>query len=1052
MSTRWITTLLAVWLAFTPSAMAGEELPDALVQEIDEVQRLLHDADYTEAESQARELLERTEERYGAASLETAAVIDFLVAALQRLGKTGDGEAIELARRALENRRTAPGDNDVAIAAGLMSLGTIQWRNSDFESARQALEESIALYKKALGPDDLEVASAVENLGILLWTTGDYDEARTLIERTLAVRESQLSADHDLVGRTLNNLAILHWQMASYEVARSMYERSLRIREQTLGPDHPDTADVVENLALVLRAVGEHAEARLLFERALDIRKRALGPEHPRVASSLVQLGQSLRDGGDYEASRASLQRAVELYEKAFGPVQRRVAGALNNLATTLVAMGRYEEARKTATRALNIHEELIPDDYRVALSLGVLASAHAGLGDKNEARKLRERAVGLTERSLGADHPQVAYRLVSLARLQTELGELDAAYSSLERALAIRETQLGSHHPDVAWALGPLSFLEWQRGSLESARTRAVRAGRIQDSALRATLKALPEKQALFLASRSAEPEVILFSGLLAAGEDRAIWLEACWDWTLRRRGMVFDELGRRQRAAVVSGSEETLAAWERLSESRRRLAALWIRGPGEKEPEKYRALLADAAKAKQTAEQALASTTLGIRVSEPAPPRATEIGGLLPENGALVEVVRVGVSPPGSKDRTLHDVALILRHDGVADFVDLGPSERIDGLVDAWRDELERSIAAVVEDRGSAEAMTAVLEKGKTLRTAIWDPIARKIEKTEVVFLVPDGSLHRVDLRALPLDDARYLVESRPTLHLLSTGRDLVRFARGSSSPTGRGMLALGAPDFDATAGVRLAALNVDEQTTFRGTAAGCAALADRHWSPLPQSGREVRQIAELVPEGDPIRVLTGQQASEESFKREAPGRRALHVATHGFFVHDECASDDDVTDTDSPLVVAGENPLLFSGLVLAGANRADDDETATDDGILTAEELANLDLSGVQLAVLSACDTGRGTVAVGEGVFGLRRALEISGVSTVVMSLWRVPDQEARRWMKSFYADIFSGSTVPEASRAASVIALERLRDRERPTHPYLWAGFVTVGDWR
>ena len=127
MSIRWITGLVAIWLAFTPGATAGKELPDALVQETDEVRRLLRDAEYADAESEARKLLERTEKHYGAASLESAAVIDLLVEALQRRGKTGDGEAIELARRSLESRRAAPGDNDVAIAMGLMSLGTIQW-------------------------------------------------------------------------------------------------------------------------------------------------------------------------------------------------------------------------------------------------------------------------------------------------------------------------------------------------------------------------------------------------------------------------------------------------------------------------------------------------------------------------------------------------------------------------------------------------------------------------------------------------------------------------------------------------------------------------------------------------------------------------------------------------------------------------------------------------------------------------------------------------------------------------------------------------------------
>jgi CHAT domain-containing protein len=182
-------------------------------------------------------------------------------------------------------------------------------------------------------------------------------------------------------------------------------------------------------------------------------------------------------------------------------------------------------------------------------------------------------------------------------------------------------------------------------------------------------------------------------------------------------------------------------------------------------------------------------------------------------------------------------------------------------------------------------------------------------------------------------------------------------------------------------------------------------------------------------------PVTALMGAQAVEEALLRDAPRQRILHIATHGFFLA-SCRG-------------AAENPLLHSGLVLAGANRTDNDPGASD-GILTAEEIVATDLRGVDLAVLSACDTGRGEVAVGEGVFGLRRALEIAGVRTVVMSLWPVPDRQARRWMVDFYgAHVIDGSSARDAARRASLNLLAELRARKLPTHPYLWTGFVVAG---
>jgi CHAT domain-containing protein len=206
----------------------------------------------------------------------------------------------------------------------------------------------------------------------------------------------------------------------------------------------------------------------------------------------------------------------------------------------------------------------------------------------------------------------------------------------------------------------------------------------------------------------------------------------------------------------------------------------------------------------------------------------------------------------------------------------------------------------------------------------------------------------------------------------------------------------------------------------------------------------------------------LLRGSEASETRFKQEAPGRRVLHLATHGFFLGDTCASPSrtgrgigglvgDKTSTSRP--VGGENPLLLSGLVLAGANRRESVDQTQEDGILTAEEVAAMDLSGVQWAVLSACDTGIGQLMPGEGVSGLRRAFQVAGASTVIMSLWKVEDASAREWMQALYeARLLEGLDTAEAVRKASVSFLTHRRDEGYSTHPFFWAAFVAAGDWR
>jgi CHAT domain-containing protein len=145
--------------------------------------------------------------------------------------------------------------------------------------------------------------------------------------------------------------------------------------------------------------------------------------------------------------------------------------------------------------------------------------------------------------------------------------------------------------------------------------------------------------------------------------------------------------------------------------------------------------------------------------------------------------------------------------------------------------------------------------------------------------------------------------------------------------------------------------------------------------------------------------------------------------------------------------------ENPLLRAGLALAGADRRDEAAPGQDDGILTAEEIASLDLSAAEWVVLSACDTGVGAVRAGEGVFGLRRAFQVAGARTLIMSLWSVDDAATREWMTALYeARLKHGRSTAASVREASLSVLNRRREAGESTHPFFWGAFVATGDWR
>jgi CHAT domain-containing protein len=386
----------------------------------------------------------------------------------------------------------------------------------------------------------------------------------------------------------------------------------------------------------------------------------------------------------------------------------------------------------------------------------------------------------------------------------------------------------------------------------------------------------------------------------------------------------------------------------------------------------------------------------------------------------------------------------------------VPLGPATSLDATVMAWRTLIEEPSAGTAA--GPADAELRYRRTGERLRQRVWDPLADLLRGAEHVFIVPDGTLNLVSFAALPADGQHYLLENGPILHLLSTERDLV--PADTTSTRGRGLLAVGGPAYDVVAA------RAAPGVTLR---AGCDGGGGLHFADLPSARAEVTDIARMwstisgatgsAPQASPdLAVLSGSSAGKAPVTRAMSGRRVIHLATHGFFLGGPCTAAGARTRGVGGLVGGArttpieDNPLLRSGLAFAGANNRGADRSAAD-GILTAEEVAALNLQGTEWAVLSACDTGLGEVRAGEGVFGLRRAFQIAGVRTVIMSLWSVEDEATRVWMRTLYEARFGRRMhTADALHTASLEVLRDRRARHLSTHPFFWAAFVAVGDWQ
>jgi CHAT domain-containing protein len=369
---------------------------------------------------------------------------------------------------------------------------------------------------------------------------------------------------------------------------------------------------------------------------------------------------------------------------------------------------------------------------------------------------------------------------------------------------------------------------------------------------------------------------------------------------------------------------------------------------------------------------------------------------------------------------------------------FVPLGPAAPIDAAVLAMRAELLTEARA--GGRGGRRTEASYRAAGAKLRRLVWDPLGTDLSTARRVFIVPDGALHLVSFAALPTGTSTYLVDSTPTIHYLSAERDLLSAPSTSSA---RGLLAVGNPRFDAAAGSTAA--DAASAAALRGVVAlpiggPCGAGSLARFESLPGALAEAQAVSGLWRKySRDARTLGGAAATQAAVKELAPGRRVIHFATHAFFLRPDCAN----ASNDF-------SPMFLSGLALAGANRRGANAAG---GVITAAEVATLPLAGLEWAVLSACDTGLGSIAAGEGVFGLQRAFRIAGAATVIMSLWPVDDEATRAWMVPLYtARLERRLSTADAVRLAMRSVLAARRQAGQSAHPFYWAGFVATGSWR
>jgi CHAT domain-containing protein/tetratricopeptide (TPR) repeat protein len=962
-----------------------------------------------------------------------------------------DKKAERLYRQALEIRKKAFGEAHPDYVFSLNTLGNLYRNLGDYEKSEPLLRQALEISKTALGAAHPHQALTLDNLAMWYWSQGDYVQAESLRQQALASRKKGLGEAHPDYAQSLANLAQFYRNRGDLVKAETLYRQALESRKKAVGDTHYLYISNLENLAATCQTLGDCAKAEPLYIQVLELGKIATGEEHLNYAAGLSSLAGLYWAQGDFVRAEPLFLRAQEIYKKVLGGDDNLAyATGLSNLAQIYEHQGDYAKAEPLHLRALEITRKRLGEGTHFAARLNQLALMYTRQGLHEKAEPLLVSALAINKRALGETHPDYSTSLNNLACIYQRLRDYEKAAPLFQQALAVSKKTLGETHPTHARNLHNLALLVHDQGNVEQAEPLLRQAVLVRRQHLEFTSLHQSERQQI--ADRAAAE--IFLNNLLVVTAKLPASTSSTYDALLSWKGSVTarQQLARISRTAMAADPEAKRLFGELEILSRE--IKLWSLTDADKLPRGVDRpkKLAELSEQREQIEASLSQRTEAFRMLRASQKLTSAVlQKLLPEGTVLVDFV-------------------IYNGQLAAFVVTRNKLQRVE------LKEIKPLAEAVQEFRASlkrGQPLKGKNDPARVLREKLLDPLDEHLTGAKLILIAPDGPLNQLPFAALPgRKQGSYLLEEValamvPVPQMLP---ELLAPASGAKdSPPS--LLVLGDVDFDAVPA------KSDKPVADPGILALGGERSGRNfqWKRLPGTAAEMEMIEKMFRMTSPKGVVTSlraAQATEEIVRKKAPEHDYLHLATHGFFAPREFKKlrfEVGVLGLEQGNERSiGHHPGLLSGLVLAGANRAG--EGSGGDGVLTALEVGDLDLTHVQVAVLSACETGLGETAGGEGVLGLQRAFQVAGARTVFATLWSIPDEATQVLMARFYDNLWSKKMGRlEALREAQLWMLREGRTHpgvqrgvardEEPNAaqdgrlpPYYWAAFVLSGDWR
>ena len=924
-----------------------------------------------------------------------------------------------------------PADSIPPLVDSLIQLSRDYTHDTAFEEATALNEQAGEAARRCCGKKSAAYAAYYFNKGRILDFMGRNLESLPWYSESRELRGKLLGTDDLEYGKSCNNLAIAYDLLGRYEEAEPLYLEVLAIREAAHGRRSTRCAAVLANLGGMYSSMGEYDAAEQMILEALDIRKELLGERDDLYLQSLILLASHHLEIDNYQAAEPILLEAKRIYDEEEQPYFFDYVSVLEQLGSLYVATGDLEKAGNYLKQAAQLIENTLGKDNRLYISsLNYRAVWAFENKQLNESEAYLKEELATLEELGGESDEYYGIALQDLSRIYRTKGELEKALSTLEQGLSIYRQSIPATHNWYRQAL-------WNKALILQALEDYPAAGNImreimklEQQPLTNAVKHLSDQQ---LSAFTEEYYRYLSEGLVLAEQYPDI-TDLFYDRALLYKGFLLNNaLVVRQNAQK---NENSRTLYRQLRGLHRRLATLYSNfqaDPTEIQDLEAQAEQLEKEMIRQQAQYQQLTFDLNWQTLQEQ---------LSPDEVAIELLAYQRSSQINAPLETYYAALVLLPGSAKPTFVRLGKEETLEQLLDI--------------STGNGEAISNLYHwnvQGEQLHQFVWQPIQAVLDQApeiKKVFIASDGLLHRVNINAIPLAENKVVAQAYEIVMLTST-RDILSPGTTKDS-SNRTALLYGGIDYGQ--------VNDDNDSSLSHTS-GSVATRGRaysgalrgydpkrnYWQDLPWTEVEIEYAKEVLQSaGYETTAFSKQAATEDQFKafvekRGAPG--IIHLSTHGYFFEPPKKT---TTNKLLPFEQA-QKDLIRSGLILADGNYAwvhgHSRTPNSEDGILTALELSQLALNDTELVILSACETGLGKIQETEGVYGLQRALKLTGVRYIIISLWQVPDYQTQAFMSSFYlAWLEEGKPIPEAFRNAQAYM------RARYKKAFDWAGFILI----